>query len=120
MNIEPLESRIAPATLAGHLLTYTDLDGDHVSISISKGTLAPGMFTFDTGSVNGDNSVHQQLRLIDVSAAAGVSGANVMLTVVKAGAGDGLAAVGRINAGTNDLGVVLIKGDLGVIDAGSN
>ena len=45
MNSERLEARIAPATLAGHLLTYTDLDGDHVSITIYKGTLAPGMFT---------------------------------------------------------------------------
>src|SRR5205085_710109 len=38
----------------------------------------------------------------------------------KAGAGDGLVAVGHINAGINDLGMVSIKGDLGDIDAGSN
>src|SRR4051794_21192936 len=113
MSIEFLESRVAPATLAGHLLTYTDVDGDHVSIAVSKGTLLPGMFTFDTGLVDGDNSVHQQLRLIDLSAAADVGGANLTMTVTKAGAGDGLAAVGRINAGSNDLGVVTVKGDLG-------
>jgi hypothetical protein len=39
--------------------------------------------------------------------------------VTKKPGGDGLAAVGRINAGTNNLGAVIVKGDLGNIDAGS-
>jgi hypothetical protein len=93
MNIEPLESRIAPATLTGQVLTYTDVDGDHVAITISHGTLTPGMFTFDTGSVNGDNTAKQQLRLIDLSAAAGVDGADIKTKVTKAGGGDGLSPV---------------------------
>jgi hypothetical protein len=62
MNIEPLEPRIAPATLTGHVLTYTDVDGDKVVIGFSKGMLTDAMFTFDTGSVDGDNSVRQQLQ----------------------------------------------------------
>ena len=32
MNIEPLESRIAPAIL----FTYTDVDGDPVKITVSR------------------------------------------------------------------------------------
>src|SRR4030095_3718872 len=116
---EFLEPRIAPATLTGHVLTYTDIDGDRVAVTISKGTIAPTMFTFDTGSVDGDNTVKQQLQLIDLSSATGVGGADITVKVTRAGGGDGLAAIGRINAGINDLGHVTIKGDLGVIDAGS-
>ena len=41
MNIEPLEARIAPAIL----FTYTELDGDLVTVSISKGSLGDATFT---------------------------------------------------------------------------
>jgi hypothetical protein len=116
--IELLESRIAPATLTGQLLTYTDTDGDKVAITISKGALTPTMFTFDTGSVDGDNAVRQQLQLIDVSAAAGVDGADIKMRVRKAGGGDGLAHVGRIKSILHDLGNVTLKGDLGGINCG--
>src|SRR5262245_56373183 len=120
MNVEPLETRIAPAALAGQVLTYTDIDGDMVTITISQGTLAPSLFTFDTGSVDGDTSLKQQLQLIDLSAAADVAGANITMKVTKAADGDGFAAVGRINGGTRDFGDIVIKGDLGDFDAGSN
>jgi hypothetical protein len=100
------------------VLTYTDADGDHVTLTISKGTLAAGMFTFDTGGVTGDNSAKQQLQIIDMSAAADLDGANITMKVTKAGGGDGFAAVGRIEAGTHDLGRVAIKGDLGQIHRG--
>lgn len=117
--IEPLEARIAPATLAGKVLTYADVDGDRVTVTFSKGALDFGMFTFDVATTNGDNTVPQQLQLIDISAAAGIGGAAITFHVVKAGSGDGQANVGRINAGANNLGQVLVKGDLGVIDVGS-
>jgi hypothetical protein len=40
------------------------------------------------------------------------------MTVTKVAAGDGFAAVGRIEASTHDLGNVAIKGDLGQIHCG--
>lgn len=119
MNIEPLEVRIAPASLNGQVLTYTDIDGDHVTLTISKGTLAPGLFTFDTGSVNGENSVPQQLRAVNLTAAAGADNANILMKVVKAPGGDGLAAVGIINATGKNLGTITIQGDLGDLEAGT-
>jgi hypothetical protein len=65
MIIGPLEARIVAEMLAGQVVTYTDIDGDRVAITISKGTLLAAMFTFDTGKVNGDNAAAQQLRGID-------------------------------------------------------
>jgi hypothetical protein len=40
MNIELLEPRIAPATLSpnGRTVTFTDFDGDIVTVKTSKGT----------------------------------------------------------------------------------
>lgn len=116
--IEPLEPRIAPATLTGQVLTFTDIDGDKVAITFSTGTLAGSMFTFDTGSVDGDNSVRQQLQRVDVSGAAGIDDADITMKVTKAGGGDGRAAVGQINADLHDLGKVTIKGDLGALLCG--
>ena len=108
--IEPLESRIAPAAV----LTYTDLDGDKVTVTSSAGTNAEltsaAHFVADSHGFD--------LVLLDVSNAA-FNGTTITVAVAKAATGDGLAAIGRINAGANDLGTVTIKGDLGVIDAGS-
>src|SRR3989442_10679325 len=98
-TIEPLEPRIAPASV----LPYTDIDGDKVTITSSAGDLT-GHATIVGG----------QLRLLDLSDPS-FNHANITFSVVKAGAGDGLAAVGRINGGSNDLGVVVVKGDLGDI-----
>lgn len=118
-RIEPLEARIAPATLAGQVLTYTDLDGDKVAITFSNGTLTAGMFAFDTGFVDGDNSTRQQLQAIDVGSAVGIGGADITMKVTKAGGGDGLAAVGRLAAPGKDLGKVTLTGDLGGLELGS-
>lgn len=105
-SLEVLEARIAPASV----LTYIDIDGDKVTIKSSKGDLS-GHATFS----GGDNG---QLQLLDLSDPS-FAGANITFKVVKAGGGDGLAAVGRIDGGSNDLGRIVIKGDLGDIDAGS-
>ncbi len=103
-TIEPLEARIAPASV----LTYTDIDGDRVTITSTLGDLA------GHASIVGG-----QLRVLDLSAPS-FDGTSITVSVVKAGAGDGLVAIGRINGGTNDFGAIVIKGDLGDIDAGSN
>src|SRR5262249_25014500 len=64
------------------------------------------------------NSAKQQLQAIDVSTAAGVDATDITMKVIKAGGGDGLAALGRILFGTHNLGIVSLKGDLGQIDGG--
>lgn len=46
-SIEHLESRIAPASLIGRVLSYTDIDGDKVTVAFSKGSLSSGNFIFD-------------------------------------------------------------------------
>jgi hypothetical protein len=106
MNIEPLESRIAPASL-----TFTDVDGDNVKITISGvGSLTLGVNVIVTAD---------QLQTLDLSGAA-FQGANVKIVATRAPllGGDGFVNVGRINATGRDLGTVRVDGDLGEIDAG--
>jgi hypothetical protein len=110
--LEQFESRITPTAT----LTFTDIDGDKVQITSSKGTssdlhLAAG---FDGA---GD------LVLLDLSQATWggkFAGANIAISVTKVGVtGDGLIDVGNIDATGTDLGAVAIHGDLGKINAGS-
>ena len=112
-TIELLESRIAPASIA---ITYADLDGDMVKITASKaGLVAPPLDLTDL-TLTGGASGH--LSLLNLTEA-GFNTASVLFTVTKAANGDGLADVTRINGGTNNLGAIVVKGDLAEIDAGS-
>lgn len=124
-SVEVLEARIAPATLVNPTtVTYTDIDGDHVTITTSKSiftsTTINEVLKFNTGSVNGSDATPQQLQFIDL-AVIGSKAAGTSLTVstVQAGAGDGFANVGYIYAAGIDLGAVVVGGDLGRIIAGS-
>lgn len=105
---ERLEDRIAPASL-----TLTDLDGDKVIFTASKGAL-DGLVT-QTQTPDGLRSVFN----LDL-AASRLYGTDLTVSVKKGGAGDGKAIVGRIDGGLNDFGVVKIAGDLGDIDVGSS
>ena len=114
-RLECLEGRDVPAVAIVNptTATYTDVDGDHVAIKVSKGTLTAGLFTtLATGK--GD-----QLQVIDFSAG-GFDGASIAFSVAKVAGGDGLANVGYIDSTGHDLGAVVVKGDLGQIDAGTN
>ena len=107
--IEPLEARIAPAAI----FHYTDVDGDKVTLTSSTGVSA------DLG--NAAHVVGGQLQLLDLQTAMfgnEFRDADITLSVVKAGGGDGLANIGFINATGVDLGKVTIKGDLARIVAG--
>ena len=83
--IEPLESRIAPAVLvaaSGHSATYTDVDGDHVTVRVTgfvtgSGVFTPGLFT------TAATGVGDQLQRLNLSAG-GFEGASITFTVVKA------------------------------------
>ena len=58
-SIEPLETRIAPASV----LTFTDVDGDLVKVTSSLGDLnAAGVAT----KVPGPFPIGEQLRLLDL------------------------------------------------------
>jgi hypothetical protein len=92
----------APSTL-----TYTDTDGDKVRITASAGDLT-GHATIVGG----------QLLFLDLSDPM-FNGANITFTVTRTGNGDGLAAVGRINGGSNNFGTIVVRGDLGAITTGS-
>jgi len=129
--IEPLEPRRLLATLltGGKTVTYQDVDGDTVTVALSKAVLTSGnvnsVFTFATGSVNGDNGAPQQLELLDLTqlGAAAAAGTNITITAKPSAIGnfnfgDGFANVGFINGTGINLGTVSVHGDLGRIDAG--
>lgn len=125
LRLYALEDRATPATLVSPtVLTYQDPDGDSVRVSFSKPILssanADTIFAFDTGSVNGNNAVGQQLRAINLSNLVAAKGTDIAVAVAATGGtSDGLADVGRIDATGIDLGSVDIGGDLGKILAGN-
>jgi hypothetical protein len=114
--IEVLESRIAPAALVGNVLTYTDVDGDIVSVTFAtEAQLTPEVFSFDTAF---DSTGPQQLQKIDLSNRFDADGVSIITKLTPGGAGDGRADVGFIDAQGIDLGKVSLSGDLGRIVAG--
>jgi len=125
--IESLESRIAPAILATTLTfvkpttaTYTDVDGDLVTVKFSKAILSPANVA-SVLIIGPVDPTHDQLQRIDLTAgglAKPAAGTTITITVVPQESGDGFANVGYINGTGLDLGAVTIRGDLGAIDAG--
>jgi hypothetical protein len=105
-SIETLEARIAPASV----ITYTDIDGDKVKITSSKGTLTPAKLTLSDGTSG-------NLLALDLTAPE-FAGADITFSVVKKGGGDGRADVGFLNAQGVDLNVVKIQGDLSRFNGG--
>jgi len=112
---EPLEVRIAPATLVNPTtVTFTDVDGDDVTVKITKGTLDLAQnFVFAASGAG------EQLRAL-VLTDAEFAGTNITITAKRnaTNGGDGFVNVGHVNATGRDLGAVSIAGDLGQIDAG--
>ena len=100
-----------------HKATFTDVDGDLVTIKVSKGTLKVEDFTlFPSGS-------GAQLALVDFSGQTEFAGANLSVTAKRAAGTPGgvrVVDVGAINATGIDLAKVVIKGDLGQIDSGND
>lgn len=122
-SLECLEARIAPAALlnigANKLsATYTDVDGDKVTVYASKPILTADKFAFlpaAAGDIGG------QLALFDLHndpSAANVSVAFVAARDRVAHVGDGLVNVGRIDATGLDLGGIYVSGDLASLTAG--
>jgi len=112
--LEPLESRIAPASTFG----YIDLDGDEVTLttSLGSGTDLRDVLTTVTGMpVN-----RLEVAKIDLTMKANIfAGTDLTMTVTRGPNGDGFADIGAIVATGMDIGRVVIKGDLGQIDVGN-
>jgi hypothetical protein len=127
-SIEHLEARVAPALVvaANHLsATFTDVDGDLVTIRASKPILD------DLDFIRAASGLGEQLQLIDFSddEAAMVKGLNLIITAKPRDPnpddadttkrGDKLVNIGYLNATGRDLGAIRITGDLGQITAGT-
>jgi hypothetical protein len=121
-SLELLEPRIAPAsTLAlvdAQTATYTDVDGDHVTVHFSKPILTSA--NLDTILETVPSGMGDELKLMDVAGAPNASGTDITVTA-KAGpsGGDGLSNVDDIFAMGVDLGTIKIQGDLADILVGS-
>lgn len=115
-SIEPLESRIAPATITA---SFTDANNDLVKFT-ATGPL-PALATVDLAShisvfaltPDGKHNTYD-VNLTDPA----FNGASFTASAKKAGGGDGQLSVGYIDADGNVLGNVTVAGDLGQITVG--
>ena len=107
------EVKVAPN---GKSATFTDWDGDLVTIKSTKGTLAPGQFT-----LSGINPLTGGTHLLSADfTASGFAKANITFTARRGPAGgDGLVNIGTLDAHGLGLGTVSVDGDLRQIDAAS-
>jgi hypothetical protein len=106
---------IAPS---GRIATFTDVDGDLVTVTVNKGRLEPADFQLiAAGTVGG-----AQLQLLDLHDDAGeFAGADLSITARRSGSGgDGFVNVGIVDSTGFDLGKVKIAGDLGRLLAGES
>jgi hypothetical protein len=120
--IEPLEARIAPAAI----LTLTDIDGDIVTITTSKGTDAQldlAVSRSPAGIVGG-----VKINGIDLSSTAAFDGTDLRVIAKRSSlGGDGRVNIGSIDADDDlvtpldtalNLGRIVIDGNLVDFDAG--
>ncbi len=119
--IEPLEARIAPAAV----FTYTDVDGDRVTVTTSKGT-SPELAAIIYLRAEGLGAFIEVMEFSD--AATTFDGTDLTLSAKPVnGKGNGLADVRFIDATGTDgdgaslnFGTVRIAGDLRFIEAGKS
>ena len=145
-GIEPLEGRVAPASLVNATtVSFNDVDGDVVTVTFSKAlfdvTKTPAqnhlddIFKFVDDQATPAASLFastgpQQLQLIDLTKVPTVlvgttptspaAGTDITVSAVKGAGnvGDDLTNLGAIKATGLPVGIVTIDGDLGQIDAG--
>jgi len=118
-TIETLESRIAPAGVISYspdlkTATWNDVDGDKVTLKVSKGQLDDTLFETDQTQPYG--LLVTKLDLTDATFA----GVNVALSAVRDPlfGGDNTVNLGYLDATGHAVGKIAIGGDLGRIDAG--
>ena len=134
-SIEPLEARIAPATIiSATTVTFQDIDGDNVTIKVSKPIFtddltAANLIDF-TGSIFTDGGPQQLNALFLQNLGAANNGLDVSITAKRSPitGGNGEVAFNSLDAsgvdgitglGTGiDLGKVFVQGDANSLDAG--
>lgn len=104
----------------GRTATYTDVDGDLVTIKVSKGVLAKDDFHLSGQNALGGST----LQMLDLSSHTDLNLANLTITAKAQKLngtlqGDGHANVGDLFAPNISLGAVKVGGDLGRLSAGS-
>lgn len=105
---EALEARVVPAAV----FTFTEADGDIVTVSTSLGTNADLAAGITLGAGN------EFIASINLNAAI-FSGTDLTVTSKTGGTvGDGFINVGEVQASVRDIGRVVIDGDLGRIRTG--
>src|SRR6476619_424414 len=103
LALESLESRETPTVTVVNALTatYTDVDGDRVTITSSQGDLHNAGFFFTASALG------EQLNSVELNGGFGFSGTNLSITAAKSPTGDGLVNVGYIHS-ANNLGAVKV------------
>jgi hypothetical protein len=92
-------------------IAFEDVDGDVVTIKVGRGEIVP------QDVVIGPDG---QLQLLKLSQAADrFEGATLKITAKKGAEGDGFVNVGAIDAAGLNLAKVVVKGDVGQIDVGT-
>ena len=105
---------IDPAiTPDGKTARWTDVDGDLVTLKVSKGTLDATNFKLLAKS-----TADTRAQLLALNLGSEFDGADVTLTAKRAGSGDGKVNVGAIDGVGVDFGAVKVGGDLGSFRAG--
>ncbi len=102
----------------GTTATWTDVDGDLVTLKVSN-TTTPLMFSGDSSfALLAKSSTDNRAQLLALNFGSAFDGADISLTAKRAGGGDGKVNLGHLNAFLTDLGKVTIGGDLGRITVG--
>jgi len=98
----------------GRIATFTDNDGDAVTVKTTQGAFTMSDFTL-VASGSG-----ARLQLLDLHGQSALAGANISIGVKtpRGGAGDGAIFLDRLDATGIDLGAVKLAAVLGEIDAG--
>lgn len=126
MTIEPLEPRIAPATLLNpRTVQYTDSDGDTVTVTVSK-----GKFVFPYQFVMTPSGMGEYLDTLKLYGQNEFNKANLTITAEPSAlGGDGKVNIGLIAASIPrrfepirgiQLGNVVVDGDLAAIHIGKS
>jgi hypothetical protein len=112
LRLEFLETRRTPATLVdGKTVTFTDVDGDAVKVSLNKTVLTDlSVFQFVNAGAG------EQLQSIDLTGFS--NGLALTVSAVAENGGDGKVNVGWVQADGIDLASVTVSGDLGRVTAG--
>ena len=99
------------SAITGNTATFTEADGDTVTVAVTKGTLTAANFHMlqaGTGSFLGKLTLGAEFE-----------GSNLTITAKAGPQGDGQVVMGDIDARTIDLGVVKIGGVIARIDVGN-